>query len=433
MTRIWKGVVPKLVATLVVGALAITASARTVGDPPSAVVLPVIDQAAASFVNADSQLQAMFRNALTDAERASEVEPDGTVFVKTGDIPYEWLRDSAAEVSPYLYFAKDAQVGKFLKGVIARQAEALTRSSYSAAFDTDYSLAWDRYELDSLLYPIELAWRYWKMTGDTSVFTAKLAKGFDSALRTMLIEQNHNSQSKYSNQYLHKVPSGYTGMIWSAFRNSDGDMIYNYSIPENMMAVVVLRELAQIEADVYDNSQLAATSSRLSAEVDAGIRRFGIVETKDFGSVYAYEVDGLGHHVLMDDANIPSLLAAPYVGYVSATDSVYLNTRRLLLSPADPNFYSGKLASGIGCGNTPSGTIWPLSLVAEGLTATDQATRDRVLKYLLASDPGDHYLHESFNVNDQHILTRRDFVWPNSLFAQFIMQGFLGYRPLPHL
>lgn len=420
--------------TAIVGTAALVFATQTQVEPSPSIDLSAINQAAQSYTNANEQLETMFRNGLTDTERESQLEADGTVFVKTGDIPYEWLRDSSAQITPYLYFAKDHPgVANFIKGVIERHAKSLALHPYAAALNVDYSVVWPRYELDSLLYPIQLAWQYWQKTGDKTVFTSNVYKGYAVALQTMLTEQNHNTQSQYTDPGLVKTPVAYTGMIWSAFRSSDLGMVYNYSIPGNMMAVVVLKELAQIEADIYHDSDKAAISLKLSSDVDQGIKKYGIVHSAEFGQVYAYEVDGLGHYVLMDDANIPSLLAAPYVGYVPVSDPTYQNTRRLVLWPANPYFYEGRLARGIGSNNTPTGTIWPLGLLAQGLTATSVAERQEMLKYLLASDPGDHLLHESFNPNDQKILTRPDFGWPNSLFAQFIMVGFLGYEPLPHL
>jgi hypothetical protein len=411
------------------------------GGVPKDIVLNVINQAADSYhcepstglnVQQCRQLETMFRNGLTDTERQSKLESDGTVFVKTGDIPFQWLRDSSAQVTPYLDFAKDPEVARFLKGVIERQAKSLEMHPYAAAFNVDYSVTWPRYELDSLLYPIELAWRYWQMTGDKTVFTRNVYGGFVAALNTMRDEQNHNTKSHYDDPGLVKTPTAYTGMIWSAFRPSDLGMVYNYNIPGNMMAVVVLKELGQILAEIYHDQVNATFSLNLSSDVDQGIKKYGIVHSAEFGQVYAYEVDGLGRYVLMDDANIPSLLAAPDMGYLPVSDATYQNTRRLLLSPANQYFYTGSLARGIGSNNTPPGTVWPLSLLAQALTATSVDEFQEMLKYLLASDPGDHRLHESFNANNQKILTRQDFGWPNELLARVVLEKHEGYPPLPH-
>jgi meiotically up-regulated gene 157 (Mug157) protein len=316
-------------------------------------------------------------------------------------------------------------VKAFLKGVIARQGKDLQIDPYAMAFNEDYTVNQPWFELDSLLNPIELDWTYWKVTGDSSVFTASLSKGFDAALATMLTEQHHNSRSHYTSPLTSHSPVGYAGMIWSAFRPSDGRVVYHYNIPGNMMAVVALRALAQIEGSVYHNAAKVAVINELGAQVNQGIQRYGIVHTRQFGDIYAYEVDGLGHHLLGDDANVPSLLSAPYLGYLSSTNPLYLNTRKFILSPADPDFFHGTIASGVGSQENTVGYVWPLSLMMQGMTSTSKVEKEKVLKELLRSDPGDHYLHESFDPNNAQNFTRPNFGWPNSLFVEYVydMQG----------
>ena len=393
--------------------------------------LPSIDKAAAQFHNPNQHITEMLRDALTDAESQAHYDADGTVYVRTGDISGEWLRDSSAEVEPYLYFAKNPQVADFLKGVIARQGKDLQIDPYAMAFNEDGTVNQPWFELDSLSYPIELAWSYWKVTGDSSVFTPSLEKGFNAALATMLTEQHHNTRSTYKSPLTSHSPVGYTGMIWSAFRPSDGRVVYHYNIPGNMMTVEALKALAQIEGSVYHNQAKVAVIDKLGAQVNQGIQKYGIVHTKRFGDIYAYEVDGLGHHLLGDDANVPSLLSAPYLGYVSATNRTYLNTRKFILSPADPDYFQGSIASGVGSQENTVGYVWPLSLMMQGMTSTSKAEKEKVLKELLRSDPGDGYLHESFDPNNAQNYTRMNFGWPNSLFVQFYMVGFEGAKPLP--
>jgi len=125
---------------------------------------------------------------------------------------------------------------------------------------------------------------------------------------------------------------------------------------------------------------------------------------------------------LMDDANVPSLLSIPYIGYLSNRDPVYVATRHFVLSPRNPYYYQGKYARGIGSPHTPGGYVWPLSLVVQVLTSHDQSEIDRILGYIASSDVGDHRLHESFNADWPEQFTRDDFAWPNALFAQLMAE-----------
>jgi hypothetical protein len=220
-------------------------------------------------------------------------------------------------------------------------------------------------------------------------------------------------------------------MIWTGFRPSDDAGKYNYLIPSEMMAVVALGALSEIERVQYHNQALAAQATKLRLEVHNGIQKFAVVHSKQFGDVYAYEVDGLGHHDLIDDANIPSLLGAPYFGYVTVSAPIYRNTRRLLLSNENPYFHSGTVGSGIGSPHTPPGTIWPLAMLMQAFTAQTSTERDECIRQLLASDPGDHRLHESFYPDNAKKFTREDFGWPNALFAEYVLVHNFHMAPLP--
>jgi len=404
--------------------------------PSSAVELEAIAHAASFFQAHDPHVTAMYRAALLNTARQATFARDGTAYVKTGDIPAEWLRDASAQVRPYLFFAKkDMAVSRLLRGIIAREARYLEIDPYANAFTLDYRV-WERkFELDSLNYPIELAWTYWTVTGDASIFDADLGRGFDRALETMEREQDHPHHSHYWHHELAERgagrPVGYTGMIWTGFRPSDDACQYNYLIPAEMMAVVALGELEAIERDVYHDLLRAHRARSLREEVQNGIQTFGIIFTPNYGYVYAYEVDGLGNANLMDDANIPSLLSAPYLGYTRVGSPVYQNTRRFLLSRDNPYYYVGRVARGIGSAHTNDGWIWPLSLLMEGFTSSGADERARVLRELLASDPGDHLLHESFDPNSPLRFSRRDFGWPNALLAEYLLTTVGGMTPLP--
>jgi uncharacterized protein len=402
----------------------------------SRVHLAAVSAAAARYSDAaNPELEQLFHAALLNPLQYASATADGTVYVGSGDIRGEWLRDSSAEVRPYLYFAADPQVRSFIKGVIERQARYIGLNPYANKFSRDYRVLEHKYELDSLCYPILLAWTYWKVTGDASVFTPNLERAFRLALQTMWTEQRHHAKSRYRNRELLNRgagrPTRYTGMIWTGFRPSDDPAVFNYVIPSEMMAVQALGALSEVEAAVYHDAARSRIAAGMRLQVNAGIQRYGVVRTRRFGRVYAYEVDGMGHHRLIDDANLPSLLGAPYMGYVSAADPVYQDTRRLVLSRANPYYFGGKIGAGVGSAHTPRGFIWPLGLVTQALTATNGVERDAMLAEILNSDPGDHLLHESFDPDDPGALTRRRFAWPNSLFSELVLTAYQGMAPLP--
>ena len=422
-----------------VRALCITLAvlALLVPRPALAIEFDALDKAAAGYAAPDPKLAQLYRGALLNTNKQITLAADGTVYVKTGDIPAEWLRDASVQVRPYLFFAKDdPKIRELLRGAIARMGKYLQIDPYANAFTLDYRVWEQKFELDSVLYPISLAWTYWKVTGDASVFTGDLSKGFDRALETLEREQDHpRNRSTYAHKELVNGgkgnPVAYTGMIWSGFRPSDDACKYHYLIPSEMMAVVALGELEEIERGVYRNVVKAQRARALRDEVQTGIQTYGVVFAPNYGYVYAYEVDGLGNATLMDDANIPSLLSAPYLGYTKPNSFIYKNTRKMLLSRDNPTYYVGKVARGIGSPHTNDGWVWPLAMLMQGFTAQNDAERKDVLGQLLASDPGDHLLHEAFNPDDPTKFTRIDFGWPNALFSEWILTSFEGVPALP--
>lgn len=400
-------------------------SEPTPAPPPALATQPdIVVAAARAYRNPDARLQAMLHAALLNTGTQIVAAADGTAYVRTGDIPAEWLRDSTVQVeATYLAYAGDAQVRALIKAVIQRQAKSLIVDPYANAFRQDYSV-WERkFELDSLCYPVLLAWKYYKATADARVFTPEVHAAFLRVLDTMEIEQDHAGRSRYrfksDTEEAGMNPVGATGMIWSGFRPSDDPCTYNFLIPAEMMAVQALGALEEI-ATVLRDEAMHRRAQSLRADVDAGIRRFGIVAGPDGRPIYAYEVDGRGHAVRMDDANLPNLLGAPYFGYVSVHDPLYRNTRQFVLSARNPYYYTGTRASGLGSPHTPKGRVWPLGLLAQGFTTDDAAEQRQVLAMLLASDPGDHRLHESFDPSDPQRYKRADFGWPNAFFTEYL-------------
>jgi meiotically up-regulated gene 157 (Mug157) protein len=218
------------------------------------------------------------------------------------------------------------------------------------------------------------------------------------------------------------APVGYTGMTWSGFRPSDDACTYGYLIPANMFAVVVLGYIQEISKNVINDMQIYESATSLKAEIDEGIKKHGIINHQVYGDIYAYETDGLGSYNLMDDANVPSLLAIPYFGYSSVDDPIYQNTRRYILSKDNPYYFEGKYAKGVGSPHTPDGFVWHIGMIIQALTSKDKNELDEILTYLEQTDAGTGFMHESFNPNNPNEYSRQWFAWANSLFGELIFK-----------
>ncbi|GHF43381.1 hypothetical protein HNQ07_001988 [Deinococcus metalli] len=395
------------------------------------------------------QLAETFANCFPNTlDTTVQLLDDGTTFVFTGDIPAMWLRDSSAQVSPYVPLAAhDTELRRLISGLIRRQAMYLAIDPYANAFNAQPDgrghvddrpgqgpWVWERkFELDSLCYPVWLLSRYWDATHDRAVFTPEVVGMLRTVLDVMTAEQRHDTSAyRFERPDPHLpsdtlpdggrgMPVAYTGMVWSGFRPSDDACTYGYLIPANMFAVVVLGHLANLARSVLDDGALAARAEALRAEIEHGIQTHGVVEHPTHGRMYAYETDGLGRHLLMDDANVPSLLSIPYLGYRPADDPTYLNTRRFILSADNPFYFAGASAAGVGSPHTPGGLIWPIALAMQGLTATDRREQDALLDALVSTTAGTQYMHEGFHPDDPAHYTRPWFAWANSLFAEFVL------------
>ncbi|MFC4304067.1 glycoside hydrolase family 125 protein [Cohnella boryungensis] len=377
---------------------------------------------------------------------------DGTTFVITGDIPAMWLRDSVEQMFPYVELAgQDEELKGLIAGLIRRHVECILIDPYANAFNEEANgrhwdandrcdipvpdEVWERkYELDSLCFSVRLAYHYWKASGDAAFMDTSFSQAMRAIVRLFATEQRHDEASTY--RFMRScgpamdtlangvgTPTGYTGMIWSAFRPSDDACEYHYNIPGNMMAVVALGQMRELAVAYGESPEMLAEISRLELSVEEAIQRYGKVEHPEFGTIYAYETDGLGNYCLMDDAGTPGLLSIPYFGYASADDPVYLNTRRFALSGHNRFFFKGKFASGIGSPHTPDGYIWHMALSMQGLTSTDPAEMRLMLDWLESTDAETGFMHEGFHADDPHQYTRPWFAWSNSLFSQLVMRA----------
>ncbi|WP_130859469.1 glycoside hydrolase family 125 protein [Gracilibacillus phocaeensis] len=391
---------------------------------------------------------AAFANTLLTTVNRHE---DGTTFLLTGDIPAMWLRDSTAQVRPYLVVAKeDEDLAAMISGLVKKQFFYINIDPYANAFNEEANGAghqddhtemndwiWERkYEIDSLAYPVQLAYLLYKNTGRTDQFNEDFINGVKKILHVFEVEQDHN-QSAYhfvrdtSRKEDTLVNNGRgvevapTGMTWSGFRPSDDACEGGgYLVPSNMFAVVILGYLEEIFRTTLDDASIVAKAKQLREDIQAGIEKHGRTKNEAGEDVYAYEVDGLGNASLMDDSNVPNLISAPYLGYGSMNDERYLRTRQTLLSNENPYFYEGKFAKGIGSSHTPENYVWPIAMAMEGMTTEDKAEKERILNQLVATDAGTHLMHEGFHVDDPNQYTREWFSWANMMFCELVMDYF---------
>ncbi|MFG2372180.1 glycoside hydrolase family 125 protein [Streptomyces sp. NPDC048504] len=369
------------------------------------------------------------------------------VFVKTGDIPAMWLRDSTAQVRPYLAVATDPEVGDVLAAVSRRQIRCVLLDPYANAFNdgptgahgepgdlpTPGDWVWERkYELDSLCAPLQLAYALRRATGREDHLDEAFHRAAWLIVRLWRAEQSHahrpyrfvRPSGPFAGDSLplngRGAPVGWTGMTWSGFRPSDDACTHGYLIPANALASASLHGLAELAAAVLDDTELAHECWRLADEIDAGILAHAVTEV-DGASVLAYEVDGFGSALMCDDANLPSLLSLPLSGWCAPEDPLYRATRRFALSEANPSYFSGSYASGIGSTHTPDRHIWPLAIATAGLTgSTDEAAR--ALETLAATTAGTGLMHESFHVDAPGRFTREWFGWANAMFCELALE-----------
>ena len=398
-----------------------------------------------------ANFSAAFANTLLTTVKRHE---DGTTFLLTGDIPAMWLRDSTAQVRPYLVIAKeDEDLASMISGLVKKQFEYINIDPYANAFNEEANGAghqsdhtemndwiWERkYEIDSLCYPIQLAYLLYKNTGRTDQLNDSFVEGIKKALHVFKTEQDHN-QSPYTferdttrkEDTLVNDGRGSavapTGMTWSGFRPSDDACQYGYLVPSNMFAVVVLGYIEEIFTNILteetSSKSILEEAKRLKEDIQKGIEDYALTKNQQGETIYAYEVDGLGNVSIMDDSNVPNLIAAPYLGYCSTTDEQYLATRKTLLSKENPYFYEGKYAKGIGSSHTPENYIWPIALAMEGMTTEDKEEKKRILDLLVATDAGTHLMHEGFDVDDPNNYTREWFSWANMMFCELVMDYF---------
>jgi len=399
-----------------------------------------------------------FPNTLDTTVTHKVVNGRPDTYVITGDIDAMWLRDSVAQVWPYLNFVKeDKPLQQLIAGVINRQTSYILKDPYANAFydDPEKRGEWatDRtdmkpgvherkWEIDSLCYPVRLAYQYWKTTGDISPFDAQWQSAVKTIYRVFVEQQRKDGPGPYrfervtpfATDTLPMKGYGYpvkpVGLICSSFRPSDDATVFSFLIPSNFFAVVSLRQAAEMMTKIANDPATAEKLTALASEVEKALQEYAVVDTKKYGKVYAYEVNGFGSFLLMDDANIPSLLSLPYLGALEKDDPIYLNTRKLVLSEDNPFFFSGKAASGIGGPHVGQDMIWPMAITMRGLTSSDDDEIRACIETLRKTHGDTGFMHESFHKDDPKNFSRSWFAWANTLFGEFLWKI---YKEKPRL
>ncbi len=379
--------------------------------------------------------------------RLVDGRPD--TFVITGDIDAMWLRDSTEQVWPYLRLVgRDEKLKLLIAGVINRQTECILLDPYANAFnygptgspfDNDLTemkpgLHERKWELDSLCYPVRLAYGYWKMTGDTSPFIEKWKRAMKLVVKTFRQQQRKDGRGPYRFQrvtatYTDTAPGGGygnpmvpVGMIVSIFRPSDDAAIFPFLVPSNYFAVRSLKRLSEMFSAIFHDPDFAGSCASLADEVYESLQRYAIAEHADFGKILPYEVDGFGDRLFMDDASIPGLLSLPYLDCIGERDQVYQNTRSFLLSGDNPYFFKGTAGEGIGSPHAGLNKIWPMGIMMRAFTTSNDDEIRKCLEMLIHSNAGTGFMHESFDENDPKKFTRSWFAWANTLFGDLIIR-----------
>jgi len=384
-------------------------------------------------------------------------KPD--TYVTTGDIDAMWLRDSSAQVWPYLPLIKDdKKLQQLIAGVINRQAKCILLDRYANAFYKDETKVseWKstditdmkpgiherKWEIDSLCYPVRLGYKYWKTTGDVSPFDNDWKEAIKLIVQTFKEQQRRNGDGPYTFQRTtawatdgvplggYGYPTKAVGLICSMFRPSDDATIFPFLVPSNFFAVVSLKQAAEMVNKISNDTALATECLQLSDEVGKALKQHAVVSHPAIGKVYAYEVNGFGSYNLMDDANIPSLLSLPYLNAVAVGDPVYQDTRKLVLSSYNPFFFTGKMGEGTGGPHAGMFMIWPLSITMRALTSNNDAEIKQCVQWLIKTHGGTGFMHESFHKDDATKFTRKWFAWANTLFGELIMELYEGKNRL---
>lgn len=414
-----------------------------------------------------------FPNSLDTAVKwkgfAANNSEEELTFLITGDINAMWLRDSANQMQSYLPLveanASYNSLASLYRGVINLQARYVIEAPHCNSFQppiesglppeqnqatpddfnpsvSNQTVFECKYELDSLAAFLEISTNYYEATGDIEFFRKfQWVDAINAVLDTteaLLVGTYASNGSVNVSPYTwerqttsatetldnsgrgNPVQDG-TGLVRSAFRPSDDSTTYQLFIPANMMFSRYLDSASEIMAAVGGQRNLANRMHNFAQSIRMAITTHGIVNDAIYGQVYAFEVDGFGSVNRMDDANIPSLLSAPFLGYLNVTDPIYQNTRKFILSKDNPYFMRGPVINAVGGPHAGLGQAWPMASIIRIFTSSDDSEITQALKEIVSSTDGLGLIHESINSFDATKWTRQWFSWANGLFGQCLL------------
>lgn len=404
-------------------------------------ISPILDK-----LSSIKGLPNMFEQCFFSTIQTTYKQIEGETFIITGDIPAMWLRDSSCQIMHYLRYADDEKIKAFIASVIKTQFDFINYDIYANAFNMEEGKSWDpkdlppklprvwerKYETDSLCFPVMLIREYYNKTKDTAVLSEEVHIALKAIVDLFALEQRHENSSYYfirencpETDTLKNNGRGtdvaYTGMTWAGFRPSDDACEYHYNVPGNLFVSRALADIAFF-AEIIGDEALKKSAIDVKNEIDEGISRFALLNDENGNKYFAYELDGLGHSLFMDDANVPSLLSLPYLGALEAENPIYQNTRKRVLSKHNRYYFEGKKASGVGSPHTPENYVWHISLAIQAMTSLEDEEKARILDTLISSTAGTGFMHEGFDKDEPANFTRSWFAWANSLFAELVLR-----------